>query len=153
MLKIDLYILRPWKLVQCQSITLDDDGNDDDGDDDDDDDELMNYICGMVDLRKTFTPYYQPRPLSEILTIANLRHPASRVWTYTDSAFRLVKWSCAVVIITTSTEIKSIMISQLETLWWTWWHHKKNLRKSKKSKKIYENLQKLIKIYWQNNLF
>ena len=97
-------------MVQCQSITLDDDGNDDDGDDDDDDDELMNYICGMVDLRKTFTLYCQPRPLSEILTIANLRHSASRIGTYAESAF------CAVVINTTSTEIKSIRISQLETL-------------------------------------
>ena len=41
-----------------------------------DDDELF---CGMVDLGKAFTPYFQPEPLSEILTIVNLRHGASRV--------------------------------------------------------------------------
>ena len=42
-----------------------------DDDDDDDDDELF---CGMVDRRKAFWPYFQAEPLSEILTIANLRH-------------------------------------------------------------------------------
>ena len=36
-----------------------------------------------------FTPYFQPGPLSEILTIANLRHAASRVWTCAESEFRL----------------------------------------------------------------
>ena len=42
---------------------------------------LMNCFCGMVDQRKAFTPYFQPGPLSEILTIANLWHAARRIWT------------------------------------------------------------------------
>ena len=33
--------------------------------------------------------YFQPGPLSEILTIANLRHAASRVWTCAEPEFRL----------------------------------------------------------------
>ena len=39
----------------------------------------MNCFCGIVDRRKTFTPYFQPGSLSEILTIANLRQPASKI--------------------------------------------------------------------------
>ena len=50
---------------------------------DDDDDKLF---CGMVDQRKAFG---QPGPSSEILTIASLQHAASRVWTCTESEFRL----------------------------------------------------------------
>ena len=50
---------------------------------------MMNCIFGMVDRRKAFTPYSQPEPLSEILTIANLRHAASRVWTCAEPQFRL----------------------------------------------------------------
>ena len=33
--------------------------------------------------------YNQPRPLSEILTIANLRHAVSRIWTCAETEFRL----------------------------------------------------------------
>ena len=33
--------------------------------------------------------YFQPRPLSEILTIANLWHTASKTWTWVESEFRL----------------------------------------------------------------
>ena len=36
-----------------------------------------------------YGPYFQPRPLSEILTIANLRHTASRIWTCAEPEFRL----------------------------------------------------------------
>ena len=50
---------------------------------------LMSCFCGMVDQRKTFTPYFHPGPLSEILTIANLCHSARRIWTYAESEFRL----------------------------------------------------------------
>ena len=39
------------------------------------------YCIFMVDRRKVFTPYFQPRPLWENLTIANLRHISSRIWT------------------------------------------------------------------------
>ena len=39
---------------------------------------MMNCFCGMVDRRKA-EPYFQPGPLSESLTIANLRHAASRI--------------------------------------------------------------------------
>ena len=45
-------------------------------------------FCGMVDRRKA-EPYFQPGPLSESLTIANLRHAASRIWTCAKSVFRL----------------------------------------------------------------
>ena len=50
---------------------------------------MMNYFSRMVDRRKAFTPYLQPGPLSEILTIANLRHGASKVWNCAESEFRL----------------------------------------------------------------
>ena len=50
---------------------------------------MMNCFCEMVDRRKAFTTYFQLGPLSEILTIANLRHAASRVWTCTEIEFRL----------------------------------------------------------------
>ena len=33
--------------------------------------------------------YFQPGPLSEILTIANLRHAASRIWICADPEFRV----------------------------------------------------------------
>ena len=36
-----------------------------------------NCFCGMVDRRKA---YLQPGPLSEIITIASLRHAASRIY-------------------------------------------------------------------------
>ena len=39
---------------------------------------MMNCFCGMVDRRKA-EPYFQPGLLSETLTIANLRHAASRI--------------------------------------------------------------------------
>ena len=52
---------------------------------------MMNCFCGMVDRRKAFMPYFQPEPLSEILTIANLRHTANRVWTCAESEFRLCR--------------------------------------------------------------
>ena len=38
---------------------------------------------------RTFQMYFQPGALSEILTIANLRHAASRVWTCAEPEFRL----------------------------------------------------------------
>ena len=49
----------------------------------------MNCFCGMFDRQKAFTSYFQPGLLSEILTVANLRLPASRVWTCAESEFRL----------------------------------------------------------------
>ena len=54
-------------------------------DDDEDDDD--NYFYGMVDWRKTFSLI--SRSLSEILTVANLRHAASSIWTWTEPVFRL----------------------------------------------------------------
>ena len=41
---------------------------------------LMRCFCEMLDRRKAFMPYFQPRQLSEILIITNLWHAASRVW-------------------------------------------------------------------------
>ena len=38
---------------------------------------------------KVVSPYFQPGPLSKILTIANLRHAASRIWTCAEPEFRL----------------------------------------------------------------
>ena len=55
-------------------------------DDDDDDDELLLWYGGPT---KGVYPYFQPRPLSEILTIANLRHAVSRIWTCAETEFRL----------------------------------------------------------------
>ena len=49
----------------------------------------MNCLCGMVYGPKAFKPYFQPGPLLEILTIANLRHAASRVWACAEPEFRL----------------------------------------------------------------
>ena len=50
---------------------------------------MMNCFCKMVNRRKAFTPCFQLGPLSEILTIANLRHTARRVWTCAKSELRL----------------------------------------------------------------
>ena len=44
-----------------------------------DDDDERCLFCGIVGRRKVLTPYFQTGPLSEILTIANLRHAASKV--------------------------------------------------------------------------
>ena len=52
----------------------------------DDDDELFLWYGWPT---KDVKPYLQPGPLSEILTIANLRHAASRVWTSAEPKFRL----------------------------------------------------------------
>ena len=54
----------------------DDDDDDNDNEDDDDDDELFLWYGRLI---KGDYPYFQPRPLSEILTIANLRRAASRI--------------------------------------------------------------------------
>ena len=45
----------------------------------DDDDEEMNCFCRMVNRRKAFASFFQLRPLSEILTITNLRENVSNV--------------------------------------------------------------------------
>ena len=57
-----------------------------DDDDDDDDEELFLWYGWPT---KGVYTLFQPGPLSEILTIANLRHAASRVWTCAESEFRL----------------------------------------------------------------
>ena len=38
---------------------------------------------------KGVSPYFQPGPLSDILSISNLRHAASRIWTCAEATFRL----------------------------------------------------------------
>ena len=45
------------------------------------------FVIWLTDKRRL--PYFQPGPLSEILTISNLRHTASRIWTCAESEFRL----------------------------------------------------------------
>ena len=47
---------------------------------------LVELFCGMIDWWKTL--YFQPGPLPEILTIANVRHAASRIWTCAEPDFR-----------------------------------------------------------------
>ena len=42
---------------------------------------MMNWFCRMVDRRKALTSYFNPGPLSKILTTANLRHATIRIWT------------------------------------------------------------------------
>ena len=55
-------------------------------DDAEDDDELFLWYGWPT---KGVWLYFQPGPLSEILTIANLRLTASRVWTCAEPDFRL----------------------------------------------------------------
>ena len=50
---------------------------------------MMNCFCGLVDRRKALLRYFQPGPLSETLTIGNLRQAASRVRACAESEFRL----------------------------------------------------------------
>ena len=50
--------------------------DEDDDDDDDDDDELFLWYSLP---KKGVYPYFQPGPLSEIPTIANLRHVVCRI--------------------------------------------------------------------------
>ena len=38
---------------------------------------------------KDVYPFFQPGPLSEILTISNLQHAVSRIWTCAEPEFRL----------------------------------------------------------------
>ena len=43
----------------------------------------MNCFCGRVDRRKAFIALY-----TEIFTIPNLQHAASRIWTWAEPEFR-----------------------------------------------------------------
>ena len=54
---------------------------------------MMNWWIVLWDgwPTKGVEPYFMPGPLSKILTIANLRHAASRVWTCAEPEFRL-RW-------------------------------------------------------------
>ena len=58
----------------------------DDNDDNDDHDEELFLWYGWP--TKDIKPYFQPGPLSEILTIANLQYAASRIWTCTEPEFK-----------------------------------------------------------------
>ena len=46
------------------------------------------FVVWLTDERR-FLPYFQPGPLPEILTIANLRQTATRVWTCAEPELRL----------------------------------------------------------------
>ena len=50
---------------------------------------------------KTFNLISSRHKLSEILTIANFRHAASRIWGCENLSSGLVEWSCVVMINTT----------------------------------------------------
>ena len=50
---------------------------------------MMNCFCGMVDERKTISLICSRRSeMSEIFTIVNLQHAASRIWTCAKPEFR-----------------------------------------------------------------
>ena len=49
---------------------------------------MMNCFYGMVDWRKVFSLISSWGPLPEILTIANLWHAVSRIWTCAEPDFR-----------------------------------------------------------------
>ena len=52
---------------------------------------------------KRCKPYFQLGILLKALTIANIWHSMSRIWTYTESEFIcFLEWSCAVVIFITT---------------------------------------------------
>ena len=53
----------------------------------DDDDELFLWYGWPT---KGILPYFQPGPLSEIFTVANLQHASSRLWTCAEPG--LVEW-------------------------------------------------------------
>ena len=55
---------------------------------DEDDDELFLWYGWPT---KVVSPYFQLGALSEILTITNLWHPTSRIWTCTEPEFRF-RW-------------------------------------------------------------
>ena len=50
---------------------------------------IMNFFLWYGWPTKGVSPYFQPGPLSEILTSLNLRHAASRVWACAEPEFRL----------------------------------------------------------------
>ena len=66
------------------------------GDVDDNDDELFLWYGSMT---KGVYPCFQLGLLSEILTITNLRHAASRTWTWQNLSSGFVVWSCAVATV------------------------------------------------------
>ena len=49
---------------------------------------MMNCFCGIPNQRKAFS-LFPARPISEILTIANLRHAVNKTWIYTEPEFSL----------------------------------------------------------------
>ena len=57
--------------------------------------EMYTSHCRIVDQRMAFMHYFQPQPLSEILTIANLWYATSRAWICTsmsDMALKLPQY-------------------------------------------------------------
>ena len=50
---------------------------------------MMNSFCGMFDRRKTFSLISSRHHCHEILTIADLRNVASRIWTCAEPEFTL----------------------------------------------------------------
>ena len=62
---------------------------------------MMNYFCGdVVDRRKAYSRI-SSWGYCKILTIVNVPHAASRVWTCVDNDSGLANWSCAIVVTTT----------------------------------------------------
>ena len=85
-------------LVRCSNKPFNMVYSNDDDDDDDDDDELVLWNGWST---KGVKPSFQSVPLSEILTISNLRHHASKIWTCAEPESGFIEGGCAVVITTT----------------------------------------------------
>ena len=76
---------------------------------------MMKYwFCSMVDQRKKSSLYFQPGSLLEILSIANLRHDASRIWIYAEPESGFIERSWAVVTATSSLNILPYTLGKQE---------------------------------------
>ena len=64
-------------------------------------DDLMNRSCGIVDLRKVFTPYIQPVPCQRFSPLQIFDTPRAGFKPRQDLSSDFVEWSYAVVISTT----------------------------------------------------
>ena len=88
------------------------------------DEELFLWYCWPT---KGVYFYFQPGALSEILTIANLRHAASRVWACAKPEFRLC-WiklcsSANQGVVNLPTKLRDLLTSQLCDNWKTLYLH------------------------------
>ena len=114
---------------------------------------VMNYIFGIADRRKAVgKSHFQPGPLTEICTIANLRHPESRIWIYaeSESTFCFFLFFFVVVVFfwvaydVTSSNTK---FSEKLTFLTSWFKHVRSFGKFQSRSKRMANEQKSY-FYW-----